>query len=138
MVNTINMQDMRYINLFGKVTKISTRYCFEYNNTIFFCVPKVMVSKAVGEGGKNVKEISKIIKKKVKVIPIPKGIEDVEKFIEKIVSPVEFKEAVVEGDEIILTAGSMSKAALIGRNRRRLIEMQKIMSSFFGKEFRIV
>jgi transcription antitermination factor NusA-like protein len=101
-------------------------------------VPKVMVSKAVGEGGKNVKEISKIIKKKVKVIPIPKGIEDVEKFIEKIVSPVEFKEAVVEGDEIILTAGSMSKAALIGRNRRRLIEMQKIMSSFFGKEFRIV
>lgn len=138
MVNTISMQDMRYLNLFGKKTRVSTRFCFEYNNTIFFCVPKVFVSRAVGEGGKNIREISMIIKKKVKVIPMPRGIEDVQRFISLIVSPVEFKDLEISGDEVVLTAGSQSKAALLGRNKRRLIEMQKIVQSFFGKEFRIV
>ena len=39
---------------------------------------------------------------------------------------------------LILTAGSQSKAALIGRNKRRLLELQRIAKDYFGKEFRIV
>lgn len=138
MASTINMQDMRYLNLFGKVTRISTRFCFEYNNAIFFCVPGALVSKAVGEDGKNVREISSILRKRIRIIPKPRGIGDAEKFIRQIVSPVEFKELEVGDDEIVLTAGSQSKAALLGRNKRRLLEMQKIVRSFFGKEFRII
>ena len=32
------------------------------------------------------------------------------------------------------TAGKQSKAALIGRNRRRFLEMQKIIADYFVKE----
>lgn len=95
------------------------------------------MSKAVGEGGKNIKKMNEILRKRIKVIAAPRGVQDAKVFIESIVSPVKFNDLEV-GDEIVLTAGSHSKAALIGRNKRRLIEMQGIVNDFFGKDFRIV
>ena len=138
MVNTIDMQDMRYLNLFRKITHISTRFCFRYNEAIVFCVPKSLIHKALGEEGRNVKKLNHILGKKIKVIAKPRGTRDAKSFIQALVSPVRFKNLAVNDDEIILTAGNQSKAALIGRNKRRLLEMQKIVSDFFGKEFRIV
>jgi len=39
---------------------------------------------------------------------------------------------------MILTAGAKNKAALIGRDKRRLIEMQRITRDFFNRELKIV
>ena len=138
MVSTINMQQMRYLNLFEKITRVSTRFCFNYNEAIFFSVPRKLVSKAVGRNGKNVKQISQILGKRVKIVFIPQGIEDVKEFIQLIVSPFTFKEVETKDDEVVLTPGSQSKAALIGRNKRRLLEMKKIIQDFFKRDFRIV
>ena len=138
MVRTINMQDIRYLNLFNKITQISTRFCFKYNEAIIFCVPMRFVSKAIGEGGQNIKKMSEILHKRIKIVPNPRGIQDAKKFIEAIVSPVKFNDLEITDEEIILNAGSNSKAALIGRNKRRILEMQKIVKDFFGKEFRII
>lgn len=138
MVKTIDMQEMRYINLFEKVTRVSTRFCFKYNKMIMFAVPRKMLSKSIGPGSRNLKKIYEILGKRVRVVPIPSGIEDVNNFIKNIINPVEFKEIEINENEIILNAGSQNKAALIGRNKRRLHEMQKIISDFFGKEFRII
>lgn len=138
MIKTINMQDMRYLNLFSKITRVSTRFCFKYNEAIIFCVPKHLISKSIGEGGKNIKQISEIIKKRIKIIQSPRGIQEVKSFIQAITKPVTFKDIEIKDNEIILTAGSQSKAALIGRNKRRFLEMQKIIKDYFGKEFKIV
>lgn len=138
MVNTINMQDMRHLNLFSQITRINTRYCMNYNDTIIFCVPREFVMRAVGEEGRNIKRISEILQKKIRVIPSPNGIQNIRQFIENIVKPVMFKDLEIRGREIILTAGSQSKASLIGRNKRRFFELQKIVKDYFGKELRII
>ena len=138
MVNTLNMRDLRYLNLFEKVTGIRTRYCFDYNNTVIFCVPKELISRAIGPEVRNLRRISEIVKKRIKVVPIPKNSENIKGFIELIVSPITFKDLEIGTDEIILNAGSQSKAALIGRDKRRLIEMQQIIKDFFKKDFRII
>ena len=133
------MQDMRHLNLFNKVTRVSTRFCFQYNNAIIFCVPAGMISRAIGEGGKNIRELSYILGKRVKVVLQPRGIQDVKQFIENIVKPVTFKDLEIGDNEIIINAGGMqSKAMLLGRNKRRLLEMQEIVKDFFGKELRVV
>ncbi|MCK9568280.1 hypothetical protein M0R72_05005 [Candidatus Pacearchaeota archaeon] len=138
MVSTINMQDIRHLNLFNQITKINTRYCINYNGILIFAVPKSSVMKAVGENARNLKRISEILGKRIRVIPIPRGIQDAKPFIETIISPVTFKDLEVTDKEIILNAGgTQSKAALIGRDKRRLIEMQKIVNDYFGREFRI-
>ncbi len=133
------MQDMRHLNLFNQITRIQTRFSFTYNGTIIFCVPRELVSRAIGEEGRNVKRISEILQKKVRVIQCPRGVQDVRGFIGVVVKPVTFKDIQITPSEIILTAGNtQNKAALIGRDKRRFFEMQKIIKDFFSRDFRII
>jgi transcription antitermination factor NusA-like protein len=139
MNNTINMQDMRHLNLFNQITKIRTRFCTDYNNAIIFCVPGEFIRRAVGEKGRNIKKISGILGKRVRVIQSPRGIRDAKGFISVIIKPIKFKDLQITDNEIILTAGNkQTKATLIGRDKRRFFEMQKIVKDFFDRDFKIV
>lgn len=138
MANTIDMQDMRYLNLFSKITRINTRYCFKYNEMIIFAVPRNVVSRAIGISGKNVKKIIEILGRKVKIVASPNSIADAENFLRAIVDPVGFKSLEINQNQIILNAGAQNKAALIGRNKRRLLELQKVSKDFFKKELKII
>lgn len=158
-MKTLNMQFIRYLNLFEGVTGIRTRSCFPYNNMIVFAVKKNQVSKAIGSQGENVRRISDTIKKRVKIVSLPEpskfsqnknfdGHQEFEKpripetgesifrFFSDIVSPITFKSLDVN-DEIVMNAGSQNKAALIGRNKARLKEMQSVAKEYFNKDFRI-
>ena len=134
----LDMRFIRYLNLFSKLTKVRSKNCFFYNQFLIFAVPSALVSKAIGEQGKNVKKLSEIIGRRIKVVALPRGLEDAESFISNIVSPVQFKSLEISQDEIIITASRQSKAALIGRNKVRLQELAKIVREFFGKNLRIV
>jgi transcription antitermination factor NusA-like protein len=116
---------------------VNTKYCFEYNNTIFFCVPRNLISRAIGENANNIRRIGEIIKKRVKVIAIPMDIGDAKSFIEAITSPVQIKEIEINENEIIVGGNVQTKAALIGRNKRRLLEMQRIIKDYFKRNFRV-
>lgn len=137
MARTIDMQHMMYLNLFEKITRIRTNHSFVYNNTLFFCVPKGLVSRAIGEEGRNTRKMNQLTNKKIKVIPAPRGVEDAREFVQNIVSPVTFKNVELKNNEVVLSASMQSKAAIIGRNKKRLIEMQKIIKDFFGVDFRV-
>jgi len=132
------MRDLRYLNLFEKITGVRTRYCFEYNNAIIFSVPRNQISQCLGPYAKNIHRMSEILRKRIKVIPLPRNISDTRSFIGAVVSPVTFKNIEISPNEVILTAGIQSKAALIGRNKRRFLEMQKIIKDFFQRDFKIV
>ena len=134
----LDMRFIRYLNLFSKLTKVRSKNCFFYNQFLIFAVPPALVSKSIGEQGKNVKKLSEIIGKRIKVVALPGSLEDAESFISNIVSPVQFKSLEISKDEIIITASRQSKAALIGRNKIRLQELAKIVKEFFGKNLKIV
>jgi transcription antitermination factor NusA-like protein len=138
MVNTIDMKDMRYLNLFERITKVQTKYCFDYNNMLIFAVPRNLISRALGKDISNLRRLGEILKKRIKIVAIPEGEKDIRNFVEAIVSPVTFKDLEVTPNEIILNAGPQSKAALIGRNKRRFLEMKGILKDFFNKDFRII
>ena len=135
---TIDMQTMRYINLLNKVSNIKTRKCFIYNNTIIFAVPSKLVSKAIGPNGKNVRFLQEKLGKKIKIIKDANNIEEATRFVEDIVDPVSFVSLEIKEGNIIITAGIRSKAALLGRNKRRYIELSKILEDNFGKELKII
>lgn len=121
-----------------KITRVRTQHCFGYNSTIVYLVPRQEIAKSIGESGKNIKKLSQILEKKVKVIAIPSGIEDIRRFILSIIYPVKFKSIEIKENNITISAGMQSKAALIGRNKTRLSEMKKILEQYFGiKDVRI-
>lgn len=128
----IDMKLMRYINLFEKVSKVSTTKCFIYNNVIIFAVPKSKIFKAIGKSGENVKKIGGILTKKIKVISMPKQGEQIDKFVKETVSPVTFNKIEVRENSVTITAGRQSKAALIGRSRVREKELGDVLKKFFG------
>jgi len=138
MVRTLDMKFIRYLNLFEKVTKIRTQHCFLYNLTIIFVVPQQAMAKALGKEGRNVKRVSDILEKRVKVIATPSGKEDIEKFILAIIYPVKFKSVEIKDACVVISAGMQSRAALIGRDKCRLNEMKNILNEYFDiKEVKI-
>lgn len=138
-MSVIDMQAMRYINLLDKITHVKTRKCFMHNNIIFFAVDKKFVSKAIGPAANNIKLIQEKIGKKVKIIREDEGIEDIKRFIDDIVAPVKVKNVEVKEGVIIITAGSnQNKASLIGRNKRRLLELKKVLHDLYKLDVRIV
>ncbi len=132
MVKVLNMQFIRYVNLFTRITRIKTNHCFEYNNAIVFAVPRNLVTKAIGLNNSNLRTLSEIIRKKIKIVAIPQGIEDIENFVSVITYPVRFKSIEVNGDGAVINASNQSKASLIGRDKRRLEEMKNVLDQYFG------
>ena len=137
MKKTIDMQLMRYINLFGKISHVSPNHCFIYNNTVILVVPKHLVQKAIGENSINLKKMSEIIQKKIKIVASPKELKDAEDFISTIVSPIQIRNVEIENNFLIINSAPQNKAMLIGRNKRRLEEIKKIIKEYFGKELKI-
>ncbi len=131
------MKDMRHLNLFSKITNLQTRFHFSYNDTLMFCVPKSKITQALGRDNENLRKLSGIVKKRIRVLPMPRGIEDAKTFIQQIIAPVSFKEIEITPEEIIINAGPQNKAALLGRNKRRLLEMQQIVKDFFSLDYRV-
>ncbi len=128
----LDMQFIRYANLFYNVTKIRTNHCFEYNHAIVFVVPRHLVMKSIGMNNINLERLSSIIGKKIKIVAIPNGINDIKNFVSVITKPVRFNSIEVLGDEVVINAGNQSKASLIGRDKARLLEMQNILEQYFG------
>lgn len=128
------MKFIRYLNLFEKITGVRSQHCFNYNLTLIFLVPQQFVARAIGENGRNIKKLADILERRAKVIAIPSGIQDMEKFIITIISPVKFKSIEVKDKSVIINAGMQSKAMLIGRNKARLAEMKNILNECFGIE----
>ena len=133
------MQTMMYINILDRASNVRTKKCFVYNNTIFFAVPKHLVSRAIGPSALNVKKIRENLGKKVRIIAEPENIWDATRFVQDLVNPNKFKSLEIKDNCFILTAGSnQNKAILIGRNKRRLEELKKILFDSFSMDLKIV
>ena len=102
MARTLDMKFIHYLNLFEKITRIRIQHCFDYNSTIVFVVPPLLISKALGDGGKNVKRLSEILEKRVKVIALPFGKNDMEKFILAIIYTLKIKSIDVKENILII------------------------------------
>jgi transcription antitermination factor NusA-like protein len=109
-----------------------------YNNIIYFAVPKALVSKAIGPAAVNVKRMQEKLGKRIRIIQEPQGLQDAQRFASDIVDPIKFKSLELQDSQFVLTAGNGNKAALIGRNKRRLIELSNILKDNFGFDLRIM
>lgn len=141
MTKTFDMQLIRYMNLFGKVVGVSAKHCFLYNNTVVYVVPHMLVQRAIGKENINLKKLSSIVGKRIRVISEPRGMEDLSSFVSVLVSPIKFEKMDVvekanEGEnkekEAVITAGDReAKAMLIGRGRIRETELKEILEQYF-------
>lgn len=128
------MQSMRQINLFSRTTKVLTKDFFEYGNTLIFAVPKSKISQAIGKDAVNIKTLNKILRKKIKVVAMPKAGDDKElaRFIADVVAPIELSKTEITKNRVEISTNKLDKATLIGRNHSREKELTEILKNNFG------
>lgn len=133
------MRAMRYINLLDKISKVKTRRCFVYNNSILFAVNRTEVSRAIGSSASNIKRIQEHIGRKVRVIKEANGIANAKEFIEDVVAPVSLRSVEVRDGVMVIVAGNtQSKASLIGRDKQRYFELKRIVNDVFDMDLKII
>ena len=139
MAAVIDMKAMRYINLLDKISRVKTRRCFIYNNAIFFAVNKRQVSQAIGPAASNIRKIQESLGTRVKIIKEAESVEEVSRFVGDIIFPIKPREIEIKESAVIITAGNtQNKASLIGRNKRRMEELNKTIRDDFDLELKII
>ena len=125
----LDLEQIQTINLFEKITKVSARDCFEFGGKLVFLVPEKKIFLAVGKGGSNVEKMSRLLKKKIKIVAYS---EDPVNFIKSFVSPIKPEEIVQEGNTIIIKVAVVSeRAILIGRNSQNLKSLKEIIKKYY-------
>ena len=130
------MQFIRYINLFGRVTRVTAKHCFLYNNTLLFIVAKNQIEQSIGKDNSNLRKLSEILGKRIRVIAEPHSMKDLKNFVSVLVSPIKFDSLEIvktaSGDEeVLIKADLQGRSMLIGRNKARLDELKQIIEQYF-------
>ncbi|MAG78060.1 NusA-like transcription termination signal-binding factor [archaeon] len=121
-----------FINLFEKITRAQVKDCFQEEDALVFVVQPGQIGIAVGKGGVNIKKLTNMFKKKIKVIefnPSP------EKFMLSLIYPTRPKEIRLDGEKLILkTENNKQKGQIFGRDRSNLKRIQGILNKYFKFE----
>ena len=123
-----------HINLFERLTKASVKDCF-INDIILFVIKEGNIAKAIGKKGRNVFMISNLLKKRIKLVEFSN---DAEIFIKNMIYPIEGKIYKENNLVCIELNKSSDKAIILGRDRKNLNELQKIVSKYFDVKIKVV
>ena len=130
MVTRLDITSIQYMNLFNKITGVKAKFCFPYSSSLVFIVDPIMLLNALGERDNNLRRLGITFKKRVKILSEPTP-EKINPFVRRLVSPIKFRNLIIENDEVIIKAGPQAKATLIGRNHSNLDQLQNILKHYF-------
>ena len=125
-----------YINIFENITKVKVKGCHKSDNELIFIIDPMYISKAIGKNGVNVKEVSRLLRKTIKIVGYDS---DVTKFIKNLIAPIDGK-IYKESEEVIAIrlTNNKDKGLVIGRDKKNINNIQNIVSSFFSVKIRIL
>ena len=128
---------MKFISLFEKITHTNAKDCFKQNNKIIFIVNEGLAGKAIGKGGSNIKVLEKMLLKKVRIVEYN---DDLVEFVKNIIHPLQAKEIREEDGTVTITPiDSTTRGYLIGREAVNLRNFEDIVKRYFEiKEIRVV
>ena len=132
MAITFDTETIRLITLFENITGVMVKDCFINEGVVYFLVDEGKVGMAIGRNGSIIKNVEKIIGKKVKVFEYKKN--PVE-FIKKIIPNTISVELVTkDGKQTInVKVPKKVKPLVIGRNGRNI----KIFRTILKRNYKI-
>jgi len=121
---------LKLMNLFEQITKANLKDCFtDDNGLLTFVVQEGEIGKAIGKAAVNVKNLEKMLNRKIKIVEFnPHLIQ----FVKNVVFPLKVEEATQEEKLVMLTSSDVNtKGLLIGRNAKNLRNTEKIVKKYF-------
>lgn len=124
------------INLFENIAKIKVKDCYKSKDELVFIIDPIYMSKAIGKKGSNVKKLAHLLRKMIKIVEFN---DDVLNFVKNLIAPIDgkiYKES--EGVVAINPANNRDKGILIGRDKKNITNMQKIVGMYFDVKLKVV
>lgn len=121
---------LKLMNLFEQITKSNLKDCFvDDNGLLTFVVQEGEIGKAIGKKAVNVKNLEKMLNRKIKIVEFNPHLLQ---FVKNLIIPLKIEEADQEEKVVILTSPDINtKGLLIGRNAKNLRNTEKIVKKYF-------
>jgi len=132
-----DMQLMQSMNLFEKLTHAKVKDCIVSDELITFIVAPGDAFKAIGKGGSNVKRISNVFKKKIKIVEFS---DDKLQFIKNFIMPLKAAEITEEEGVVLIKAvDHQTRGYIIGRGASSLNLLKEVAGRYFKfKDIKVV
>ena len=133
----LDVDSLKTISYFERATGAKVRDCIIGDDNILFIVEENQLMKALGKDARNVKLISNVLNKKIRITEYSK---DLGKFIANLIYPMKADE-ISEQDGIVTIKSSEreTKGLIIGRNATNLRRTEGIAQRYFDiKEIKVV
>ena len=126
---------MGLIGVLGRLLRIRIKDLFKEDDVIYCIVEPGQIGKAIGKGGENIRKATQVVKKKVKFIEFRNTAVG---FVKNLIYPVKADVDLVDGVVEIKSEDRKVKGLLIGRDRRNLAFLNKVVKRFFDVEIKVV
>ncbi len=126
----LTLEQLEHMRLFSSVTRADCKDVLVADGKVVFIIAQGQVQRALGEGGKHLKRLERLLKRPVRFIGFHA---DPVKFIKNLQYPTRVESVVFDDGVVIIKAGdARSKGRVFGRERSNLTFMQSLVKRYFG------
>ncbi len=127
--------ELKYIALLGDITSITARDCVvdDETNTIIFIVPPGTAGVVVGFKGRNVKQLTKILGRRVEIVEWAENLED---FVKNLFLPARVVSVrlnkLKDGKKVLMVkVVPEDRGVAIGKNGKNVAKARKILNRYY-------
>ncbi|MBS3052119.1 MAG: NusA-like transcription termination signal-binding factor [Candidatus Aenigmarchaeota archaeon] len=126
MTITFTTETIRLLTLFENLTNVSVKDCFENHDTVYYIVEEGKIGLAIGKGGNSIKQVEKVLGKKVKVFEYSSNVPD---FVKNLIPNVkEVKLLEEDGKDMIeIKVNKQDRGYVIGRGGEKIKIYKEIL-----------
>lgn len=122
----LETETIRVMALFEKVTRVPAKDCIVAEDAVYFLVNPSKVGLAVGKDGAQAKDMSRLLKKPVKVLGY---FGSAEEFIRHAIPSAE--DVQINDGSVVLSVPAQDKTRVIGRNGNNIKIIKEILNRHF-------
>ena len=133
----IDMDTLRLITLFEKITRAHVKDCFEYKSRLTFVVNEGELPKALGKNRSKLLKIEELLNRKVKIVGFHP---DKLQFIVNLIFPLKVLD-IKEEDGIVIIKGpdAKTKGLMIGARAQNLRATEEVVRKYFDcQEIKVI
>ncbi len=126
MTITFDTETIRLLTLFENMTNAPVRDCFTDNDVVYYIVEEGKIGLAIGKNGNSIKNVEKVVGKKVKVFEYSR---DPEKFVNNLIPQCKEVNAINEKGmiKVEIKVSRNDKGFVIGRGGEKIKIYKEIL-----------
>ncbi|MBL7169753.1 MAG: NusA-like transcription termination signal-binding factor [Candidatus Aenigmarchaeota archaeon] len=126
MTIVFNIDTIRLLNLFENMTNVPVKDCFVNSDTVYFIVEEGKIGLAIGKGGNSIKNVERVLGKKIKVFEYSSNVSE---FVKNLITQAKEVSVINNGEtvEIEIKVDRSDRGFVIGRGGEKIKIYKEIL-----------